>query len=235
MEGYPTVLLMNRDELYERPAQAPFLAKDGRSILAPGDRQAGGTWIGVNDMGLVAAISNRHEGEFDLSRRSRGRLCLDALGYSSALEVKDFVEEEVAELRYNPFNLTYADRGRAFVTHYAEEPKTVELRGELHIVANMDADDIQQPRIRRAREIIEGLDMKRLEETLEILKRLASDHKAYEGESICLHGEVAGTVSSTIIAISEDFPEGSLCLYSPKSPCQTPYQDYSTLFEEMVG
>ncbi len=235
VEGYPILLLMNRDEVYDRPTDSPLLAKDGRSILAPSDRQAGGTWVGLNDVGLVVAISNRHEGEFDSNRRSRGLLCLEALGRASALEVKDFVEEEVAEVEYNPFNLIYCDRGRAFVTHCGEELRTVELQGQVHLLTNMDADDVQQPRIRRAQEILEGLDLGSLDEALDGLGRLASDHRVYDDQSICLHREGAGTVSSTIIAVSDEFPRGSLFLHSPKSPCQSSYEDYSALLEEMVG
>ncbi len=235
VEGYPIVLLMNRDEVYGRLAEAPILTKDGPDILAPSDRQAGGTWIGVNDMGLVVAISNRHEGHFDSTRRSRGLLCLDALGLSSALEVKDFVEEEVAEVGYNPFNLIYCDRGRAFVTHCGDQFRTMELREDVHLLANMDMDDIEHPRVRRARELLEASDISGLDEFLEALHELASDHEIHDGQSICLHRERAGTVSSTIIALSEEFPRRSLFLYSPQSPCQSAYDDYSPLLEEMVG
>lgn len=234
VEGYPLVLLMNRDEAYERPSQPPVLSKNGRSMVAPEDRRAGGTWVGVNDMGLVVAISNRHEGEFDSTRRSRGLLCREALRQSSALEVKDLVEEELAQVKYNPFNLVYADRGRAFVTHYGQETRTLELEGDVHILANMDVDDDSQPRIRRAKGIVAGLDLTEMEQAVENLERLAADHEEVEGQSICLHRDSTGTVSSTIIAVSEEFPTGSLFLHSPQSPCQSEYADCSALLEEMM-
>lgn len=234
VEGYPLVLAMNRDELYERPSEAPTIVREQRPTVAPRDLQAGGTWIGVNDVGLIVAISNRHEGTFDSTRRSRGLLCLEALGQSSALEVKDFLEEEVAEVEYNPFNLLYCDRGRAFASHYSEELRTVELRGEVHLMANLDVDDDGQPRIRRAKELLKGEDLYRIEDALVLLKRILSDHETLEGQSICLHGESSGTVSSSIIGVTEDFPHGGLFYYSPRRPCEGLYEDYSSLLEGMT-
>ncbi len=144
------------------------------------------------------------------------------------------MEEEVAEVEYNPFNLVYADSGRAFVTHYGEETNTQELDAEAHVLANMDIDDTSQPRIRRAREILTGLDFSP-ESFVESLRRLAVDHEEVEGQSICLHRESAGTVSSTIIAVAEEFPSKSLFLYSPGSPCQAEYEDYSSLLDELMA
>lgn len=231
VQGFPLLLLMNRDEAYDRLTEEPTLTREPPSIVAPRDLRAGGTWIGLNEVGLVVALSNRHEGDVDSSRRSRGLLCLEALEQASALEVKDFVEEEVAEVAYNPFNLLYADRGRAFVTHYADEPRTVELTGEVHFLANLDADDPARPRIRRARELLGEEELSDPEGVFRILKRVAADHTDLDGEAICRHGDRDGTVSSTLVAVSAEFPRGSLFLHNPASPCQGEYRDYSALLE----
>ncbi|MEE9593698.1 MAG: NRDE family protein [Thermoplasmata archaeon] len=228
---YPLFLLMNRDELYGRPAEEPTLTREPTSILAPRDVQAGGTWIGVNEVGVVAAISNREEGSYDSARRSRGLLCLEALRHTSALEVKDFVEEEVAEEAYNPFNLLYGDRGHAFVTHYAAEPRTVELGAGLHVLANMDVDDDTQPRVHLAKEGLRQQSFSDLSGAMEAVQKVACDHTVYQGDSVCRHGERAGTVSSTLVAISENFPRDSLFLYSAGRSCETDFQDYSALLE----
>lgn len=59
------LLTMNRDELVERaPEAAPRLipGDPGRpSWLAPFDTASGGTWIGVNQRGVVSCILNGHE------------------------------------------------------------------------------------------------------------------------------------------------------------------------------
>ncbi|MFQ5552554.1 MAG: NRDE family protein, partial [Thermoplasmata archaeon] len=220
-----------RDELYGRPSEEPTLTREPTSILAPRDVQAGGTWIGVNEVGVVAAISNREEGSYDSARRSRGLLCLEALRHTSALEIKDFVEEEVAEEKYNPFNILYGDRGHAFVTHYAGEPRTVELAAGVHVLANMDVDDAGQPRVHLAQEALRDQPLADLSAAIEAVQRVASDHTVYQGESVCRHGDRAGTVSSSLLAISENFPRDSLFLYSAGRSCEADYQDYSALLE----
>ncbi|MEE9163462.1 MAG: NRDE family protein [Thermoplasmata archaeon] len=229
--GYPLLLLMNRDELYGRLSEEPTLTREPTSIVAPRDIQAGGTWIGVNEVGVVAAISNREEGTYDSARRSRGLLCLEALRHTSAMEVKDFVEEEVAEEAYNPFNLLYADRGHAFVTHYAGEPRTVELGAGLHVLANMDVDDEGQPRVHLVREALKNRRLGELTTAVEAVQEVAGDHTPFQGESVCRHGDRAGTVSSTLIVISETFPRDSLFLYSAHRPHEAQYEDYSALLE----
>jgi hypothetical protein len=54
-------LLFNRDERFERPpAGRPAIRAAGtHAAVWPIDSRSGGTWIGVNDCGLVAALLNR--------------------------------------------------------------------------------------------------------------------------------------------------------------------------------
>ena len=55
---YPLILLANRDEFYSRPtAQASFWSEDPE-ILGGKDLQAGGTWMGINKSGNIAALTN---------------------------------------------------------------------------------------------------------------------------------------------------------------------------------
>ena len=54
-------MVCNRDERIARtPALSPAWQTTGvRSMLAPIDTEGGGTWIGVNDAGIVAVLLNR--------------------------------------------------------------------------------------------------------------------------------------------------------------------------------
>jgi uncharacterized protein with NRDE domain len=235
VNGYPLVLMVNRDEAYGRISEGPRVRRGKRLFVSPLDLRAGGTWIGVNDAGLVVAISNRHEGEFDSARRSRGLLCLQALDLSSASEVREFVEEEVKRVDYNPFNLLYCDKNQGFVTHHGLRTMTVELQRDQHILTNLDVDDVGHPRVRRARELVQGQDLNPLEAAISLLMEAAKDHESRGGQSICLHKEGSGTVSSTILAISETFPRDSVFLYSDGPPCETSFEDFSSLFEELTG
>src|SRR5438046_5610445 len=57
--GYDLVVGMNRDEAWSRPSDPPFVWDGTPVVVAPRDRQAGGTWIGASGTGLVAALSER--------------------------------------------------------------------------------------------------------------------------------------------------------------------------------
>src|SRR5687768_16394773 len=64
---HPVVVAANRDESPGRRSSPPGIRPGPPRILCPADRQAGGTWIGFNELGLFAGITNRsdlpqHEG-----------------------------------------------------------------------------------------------------------------------------------------------------------------------------
>src|SRR5438093_13721072 len=65
LDAGSVLLTMNRDERYDRGPEAPprlIHGEPGRpSWLAPFDTASGGTWIGVNDRGIVSCILNGSE------------------------------------------------------------------------------------------------------------------------------------------------------------------------------
>lgn len=76
---YPLILLANRDEFYARPtAQATFWSDD-KQILAGRDLEAGGTWMGINKSGYLAALTNYRSMDHKTYLRSRGALVADYL------------------------------------------------------------------------------------------------------------------------------------------------------------
>ncbi|MBT4290944.1 MAG: NRDE family protein [Deltaproteobacteria bacterium] len=71
---YPLILLANRDEFYSRPtAQASFWSEDPE-ILGGKDLQAGGTWMGINKSGNIAALTNYRSLDNKQYAKSRGEL-----------------------------------------------------------------------------------------------------------------------------------------------------------------
>ncbi len=83
----PLVIAANRDEYLDRPAAGPAVIEcEGRRVLAPLDLRAGGTWLGLAETGVFAALTNRPCPEPDPARRSRGLLVTEALGAASAAE-----------------------------------------------------------------------------------------------------------------------------------------------------
>lgn len=114
--AWPLLLAANRDEMAGRPWRPPARHWPDRPEVTAGlDETAGGSWLGLNDTGVVAAILN---GEKALGpapgKRSRGELVLEALDHADAAAAA----EALADLdpdAYRPFNLLLADNRDALV------------------------------------------------------------------------------------------------------------------------
>ncbi|TDQ80450.1 uncharacterized protein with NRDE domain [Dongia mobilis] len=112
---WPILIAANRDEMHDRPWLPPARHwPDRPEIVAGQDLLAGGSWLGINDFGVVAGILNRPNtlGP-QAGKRSRGELVLDALDLADA----DAAIEMLAQLdaaAYRPFNMFVADNSAAF-------------------------------------------------------------------------------------------------------------------------
>jgi uncharacterized protein with NRDE domain len=112
-DGVPLVVAANRDEFLARPSHPPAWRQDGPlAVFAGRDGTAGGTWLGFNERGVFAAITNRWPAPNRDDRRSRGLLVLDALAEADAATAADRVAEHPGD-RHNGFHLIIADRERA--------------------------------------------------------------------------------------------------------------------------
>jgi hypothetical protein len=117
---WPLLLAANRDELRSRPWRPPARHwRDRPDVVAGLDVQAGGSWLGVNDDGVVAAILNR-VGSLGpaAGKRSRGELVLEALDHADAAAAARALADLDPDA-YRPFNLLIADAKDAFWLRHA--------------------------------------------------------------------------------------------------------------------
>ena len=147
---WPLLIAANRDEMAGRDWLAPGRHWPDRPEVVGGlDRLAGGSWLAVNDHGVVAAILNR-VGTLgpEAGKRSRGELVLEALDHADAAAAA----EALAELdgrAYRPFNLVIADNRDAFwlrATGRAAIEAHPIIAG-LHMLTALDLDDPASPRV----------------------------------------------------------------------------------------
>ena len=111
----PVWIAANRDESLARPFLPPArLSKQGVSMLAPLDQQAGGTWLGVNQYGLFAGITNRFGNPPDPTRPSRGKLVFDVLAHPGAKDASLRMASLEAQ-EHNCFHLLLIDREAGWV------------------------------------------------------------------------------------------------------------------------
>lgn len=117
---WPLLVGANRDELKSRPWRPPARHwPDRPEVVAGLDVLAGGTWLGVNDFGVVAAVLNRVGSLGPApSKRSRGELVLEALDHAEAAAAAEALID-VDPDAYRPFNLIVADRHDAYWLRHA--------------------------------------------------------------------------------------------------------------------
>jgi uncharacterized protein with NRDE domain len=220
---YPLIVAANREELRARPSQPPFRWAGSPSVWAGRDELAGGTWLGVNATGLVAAVTNRPlaGGGRDATLRSRGLLCLDTLRCDSPSSARSFFADELSVRRFNPFNLLCASHVEGWVGTWQGEIR--DLTPGVHVISNYgDIDDDTLPIVRQVRDNVESLDLSSpvLDDLLGGLARVC----AYTDQPIplCHVGGDYGTVSSSLVALNAN---GSVAAYwhAPGPPSEFAY------------
>ena len=230
--GYDLVIGMNRDESASRPANLPSVLEGTPVIVAPRDRKASGTWIGASATGLVVALSNRR-GRASTTARSRGHLVLDALRQPSVAAVDIFLQREVREHEYNFWNLFVASRKEVRFFRYDGELSMSRGHEGLNVLTNEGGNVVTDPKVA----LIQGLLAKISPDPGEVvhgLQRTLRTHASgSSGVGLCIHGEGGGTVSSTILALSNADPGENILLYADGPPCTTPYRDYHEVIRQL--
>ena len=148
---WPVLMAANRDEMDVRPARPPARHwLDRPEVVAGLDELAGGTWMGINEFGVVATILNR-TGSLgpQQGKRSRGELPLEALEHADA----DSAAEALIHLNaaaYRPFNMVIADNTNAFwiKADGLTEVTAYPIPAGLHMITAFDLDDGESKRVR---------------------------------------------------------------------------------------
>jgi len=149
---WPLLIAGNRDEIRNRPWSPPGRHwADRPEVVAGLDKPRGGSWLGVNDYGVAAAIMNR-EGTLgpEAGKRSRGELVLEALDHANAREAAQALAD-VDPRAYRAFNLFVGDPVSAFWLRHQGNDSPVDLfevTPGLHMLTDRDMDDQEVPRIR---------------------------------------------------------------------------------------
>lgn len=151
---WPVLIGANRDEMIDRPWTAPGRHWPDRPEVTAGlDVQAGGSWLGINDWGVAAAVLNR-TGSLGPApgRRSRGELVLEALDHADAVAAAEALSHLDPD-SYRTFNLIVADERDGFWLRHAGGARIEvhPLKDGLSLIAAGDLDDFGTRRLELAR------------------------------------------------------------------------------------
>ncbi len=252
--GAPLVVGANRDERLDRPALAmTVLRPAGPRILGGRDEEAGGTWLAVNEHGVVAGLTNRPAPEGrDPAKRSRGELPVALARHRDAPSA---VEEFVARFRpsrYNPAWLMVGDRTSLYaldMTGAVEDRALVEaLHPGVHILEN-NALHASSPKADHVRALLGDTIALEGEILLDRLRAVLGDHsipvtatatengdeargpRPVETHAACVHTDTYGTRSSTIVTVPAASGRHPRVLVADGHPCTSAYADMTFLFQ----
>jgi len=239
LEEYPVVALHNRylgKDTLEQPPQ-----RLNGNTVAPLDVASGGTWIGMNDSGLLLAITNQETQRLPEPGRSRGLLALDILKeHEAAEDAKEHLLDPGIRGLYRSGNFAVLDRQTAWhvvwdrATHVYPIKEGVYAVSTITVVPGVAWSDRArsiwvdaEKRRHRAFQLLGDYQPGSVGDAVAELMRVSADHGWGRSQaSICWHSPEYRQTSSTIIAVAAE-PGDSLVYYCEGNACENRFKDYS--------
>jgi hypothetical protein len=232
---WPVLLAANRDEMMDRPSSPPARHwPDRPDVVAGKDELSSGSWLGLNDHGVVAAILNRTGslGPAD-NKRSRGELVLEALDHADARTAAQALAD-IDPTAYRSFNLVIADNRDGYWLAARNGAFSIESRPipeGYSVFTSQDRNEIRAPRI--------GVYLPRFEaaaipdpargewsdwEAL-MAMRLEDGQTRFDDAMCIVTDRGYGTVSSSLIALPAPAPDArARWRFAAGRPDTTPYE-----------
>lgn len=233
------LVFANREESPGRPCTVPHLIETSPNKarwMGGQDLKAGGTWLGINQAGLLVAVTNRRKTQTPKELKSRGLLCRELLEQESL----DAAEAEFSRLwkqeSFAGFNLMMITRERGVVISAGDEFRIQPLESGLHAVTNFDWNDPTDRRLQRVRSLMNEFQKSQptWEQWIPWSKSVCGLGEDAGGDAICYPcSSDWGTVSSSVIALPDDL-RCSRYFHTAGSPADTPYEDYSDLLVSLL-
>jgi uncharacterized protein with NRDE domain len=248
----PLIMAANRDERLDRPAVPMTVLRDREPrILGGRDELAGGTWLAINEDGVVAGLTNRPSfAGRDPSKRSRGELPLAFASWASATEAVEKVSAALDPASYNPCWMLVGDREALFFIGIAGsgKPEVEQLSPGLHVLENAPL----QPRSAKAAFVTQLL-TKGLSAQEDVtaagavaaLESVLADHQPAISEPLtdsagrvrppelsaaCVHGEGYGTRWAMTVSVpASGLPSVRV---ADGRPCEHDFRDVTGLWTE---
>jgi uncharacterized protein with NRDE domain len=231
----PLVVAANRDEWLERDADAMVVLQDHNPrILGGRDKLAGGTWLAVNEHGVVAGLTNKPTPDADRSKRSRGELPLLLARQKSAAAAVGLFADRVNGSDYNPCWLLAGDQEDLFYLDAtgsgAAEPQRLEPG--VHVLENR-ALLAPSPKVDWVKGRLLGVDTWLGDALVPELHAVLRSHEVPPGtgnrsdaeswrpvatEAACVHAGPYGTRSCSIVVLPAT-PGPPKIWYTSAAPC----------------
>lgn len=228
IDGAPVLIAANREERFDRAALPPRVFRGPPSYTCGIDQQAGGTWLGINQYGVVIAVTNREKAGIAAAPRSRGLLCLDLLSCKSAREASKRAANDLKKGSYAGANFLCIDAEHASVIYSGREIEVVEMQPGLHLLTNSDLDDPDDRRQSLAQRLMSASPLTSVDGFMERTAKLCA-HKG-----IVVHRSDGGTVCADQVALT-DRAEDAVYRHAPGPPDRLDFDDVSGLLHRVLA
>ncbi len=225
--GAPILVAANRDERFDRPALPPQLQPGPPRVVCPVDARAGGTWIGVNEHGVLVAVTNRAATTVPAAPRSRGLLCRELLDCRTAADAAQRAFRELSRGRYAGANYVCMDARSGLVVYGGDRLIVLDMKPGLHLMTNADLDDGDDERQAIARGLFASKSLSTAGQFLDLGAEVCA------ADGIVVRSDEAGTVSSDLLALTVDAGQ-AVYHHAPGPPDRQAYDDYSTVLRGVL-
>lgn len=213
---YKFIFAANRDEFHDRPTK-DFHYWEDKKIFAGKDLKEGGTWMGFNEAGKFAAITNFRDMKNIMSTaRSRGEIITNYL--SAEIDSEKFLcDLQKKSLQYNGFNILLGSFDELY--YYSNQLHQYEkLKPGVYGLSN-HLLDTPWHKIEKSKNIFSNLLRDNEINSEEFFKLLRNEEKSPENQlpetgigkeweiilsSIFIRTENYGTRSSTLLSIDNN-------------------------------
>ena len=215
---YPIVVAANRDEFYDRPTRALHDWGKESHIVAGRDLKGGGTWMGINRQGRLAALTNYREPDrHDAQAPSRGHLVSDFL--KGPENLNQYINKvSLDAIKYNGFNLVLLE-GDQLLYFSNRSGVAEEVRPGIHGLSN-GLLNTPWPKVTRSCRAVKSQLNPTRPADVEALMHILGDRSippdydlprtgvGLEWErrlgSIFIRSDIYGTRSSTVLLVAKD-------------------------------
>ena len=217
----------NRDERLNRPATGfERIIIDKTVAWAPRDLEKGGTWLGVNEHGIFAGLTNRYAPEgypdADLSA-SRGALPRRALALRTVSDAAAQIREMTQQKVYPGFHLLLStSKETKLMVWNGRSLREEWLEQSLVVITERSFGDQKPAReIRLAKALTDSPHLLNLDDVTRVL----SHHEPNSIDAVCVHldGINYGTRTAVCITLAETL-DGMEVWESQSPPCQARWQ-----------
>lgn len=233
--GATLFVAANREEAFARESRRPVVHPGRPRVLCGSDAVAGGTWLGLNEHGLLVGVTNRGYQPPSAESRSRGLLCREMLACGSAEEAAELARHELSMGRYAGANFVALDALSGWLIAWVGRLQIHSLEPGLHLLTNGDLNDPGDPRQNFARRLFAERAPHSVEEFIAsaqfVCSRAGTD---VSDETIIVRGSSRGTVSSTLVALTDDL-SGSQYWFAEGPPDRVAYENLTPLVGELFG